>query len=287
MAYRLKDPVRRRPAVLVLVALLAPACATWSATLARPDRELFPPPPRDAITFWGHACCYIDVAGSGIVTDPVFEEKLHVRRRKVPAPPPEHYARTRLILISHAHDDHLSPQTLATFPESALVLCPLPAAEHLKTARQTVRALQPGDQVPFPGGTVIAVAAHHPGGRMGVHAEADGRALGYVIRTPGSTLFYSGDTDDFAGFDSVRVRYQPTLALLNINGHLHSMEAVRAARAVGAGTIVPLHWGAYGYGPFHEQRQPRDVETLRSELGPALVLLGLGASLPLPAPAPR
>ena len=159
-----------------------PRCPGCASTLARPDAARFPDPPTDAITFWGHACCYIDVDGYGIVTDPVFETKLHMRRRKVPAPPPAAYAGARVILISHAHDDHLSPRTIASFPESTLVLCPVPAAKHLLHLRQPVRSMRPGDVQPFPGGTIVAVAAHHPGGRLGVECRSRRARLGYVIR---------------------------------------------------------------------------------------------------------
>jgi len=263
------------------------ASAACASTMARSDAGLFPHPPANAITFWGHACCYIDVDGYGIVTDPVFETKLYMRRRKVPAPPPAAYAGAGVILISHAHDDHLSPKTIAGFPESTLVLCPVPAAEYLATrVRHRVRAMRPGDEQAFPGGTIIAVVAHHPGGRRGVRAKADGGALGYVIRTPESTLYFSGDTNFFGGFDSVRVRYKPAVGILDINGHLHAMDAVQAAHALGARTILPVHWGAYGYWWFSQQKEPRDMDDLRRHLGAAVVPLALGASMPLTGPPP-
>ena len=272
----------RRLGALGALALLG--CTSCASTLALPDAKLFPEPPADSITFWGHACCYIDVGGYGIVTDPVFETKLHVRRRKVPAPPPDSYAGARLILVSHAHDDHLSPRTIATFPESTLVLCPVPAAAYLEGLPQPVRALRPGDEVSFPHGTIVAVPAHHPGGRRSVDAESDGRALGYVIRTARDTIYVSGDTDLFGGIGRVGAWYQPTIAVLHINGHLKGKDAVLAARALGAPTIVPVHWGAYGYYWIHEQRQPRTMKELRAELGSTLVLLALGKSLPLRGP---
>jgi len=240
----------------------------------------------NAITFWGHASCYIDVGGYGIVTDPVFETKLHVRRRKVPAPPPVAYAGARVILVSHAHDDHLSPRTIESFPESTVVLCPVPAATYLQHVRQPVRPMRPGDEVAFPHGTIVAVPAHHPGSRRGVDAEVDGRALGYVIRTPQDTIYVTGDTDLCPEIGRVGARYQPTHVLLHVNGHLKGMDAVRAARAIGARAIVPIHWGAYGYYWIHEQRQPRTMKVLRAELGSTLVRLGLGESLPLAGPAP-
>jgi L-ascorbate metabolism protein UlaG (beta-lactamase superfamily) len=269
-------------ALAALAAVLSTACAS---TLARPDAARFPMPRPDAITFWGHCSCYIDVGGYGIVTDPVFETKLHVRRRKVPAPPPVAYAGARVILVSHAHDDHLSPRTIASFPESTLVLCPVPAAAYLKDVVQPVRPMRPGDEVAFPQGTIVAVPAHHPGGRRSMNAEADGRALGYVIRTPHGSIYVTGDTDLCPEIGRIGAQYQPEIVVMHISGHMKGMDAVHAARALGAPTIVPVHWGAYGYYWFPEYRQPRTMKVLRAELGAALVPLALGESLPLGRPA--
>lgn len=262
--------------MFLLVAL--PGCG---ASLAQVDGDLFPKPPRDTITFWGHACAYIDVQGYGIVTDPVFETQLAVRRRKVPRPPEASYAGVRIILISHAHDDHLNTTTLATFPAEALVLCPEPSAAYMKHLPQTVRVMRLGDVQEFPGGRVIAVAADHPGGRYATDSKPDGRALGYVIETPQGSLYYSGDTHLFDGFDAVARDYHPRVALLNINGHLHGSDAVAAAVRTRAERVLPLHYGAYGYFFIGEQKEPRSCEDLREGLGPGFRPLALGESVPL------
>jgi len=279
------NPARSRSCVpmlspLLLLLLVAPGCG---GSLARTDAELFPPPPRDAVTFWGHACCYLDVDGFGIVTDPVFEKHLFLRTRKVAVPPPASYAGTRVILISHAHDDHLSPSTLATFPAQATVLCPEPAAEYLHGLPQPIRTMRPGDAFAIPGGQVIAVAADHPGGRNSMDAAPDGRALGYVVETAYGNIYYSGDTRFFSGFEAVGRAHHPSLALLNINGHLKGADAVRAARALQAPIVLPLHYAAYGYLCFGQQKEPRSCDELQANLGPIFKPLKLGGNLRLDA----
>ena len=252
------------------------------APLAQVDSGLLPRPPRDAITFWGHACSYIDVGGYGIVTDPVFEKHIIIRRRKVPAPPPVSYEQTRLVLISHAHNDHLSPHTLETFPDSTLILCPAPAAPYLRDLNQRVKVMLPGDVHEFPGGRVTAVVANHTGGRWAMLPFPDGRALGYVINTSSGTIYYSGDSEYFSGFESVAREYKPDLALLNINGsHLSWNEAVLAARDLQAPIVVPMHFGAFGYLFLGEQKRPRGYAKAERELGSVLRLLELGESLSL------
>jgi L-ascorbate metabolism protein UlaG (beta-lactamase superfamily) len=263
----------------VFALLVAQGCAR---PLARVDADVFPDPAPNAITFWGHACCYIDLDGFGIVTDPVFVDATLFRVRKAPAPPPPAYRGARVVLISHAHADHLNPKSLATFPRETVILCPEPSAGHLGEIGREVRVMEPGDEYAIPGGKITAVVAKHPGGRWGVTASTDGGALGYVIETPTATMFYSGDTIFFEGFERVGQTYRPDIVLLNINGHLHSEDAVRAARATRASTIVPMHFGAYGYFQGAERRTPRDYDEMRRELGSQLVILDLAASLPLP-----
>src|SRR5262245_39515007 len=119
------------------LALAAPA----RAGLAPTDSSLFPVPPHDALTFWGHACCYLDADGFGIVTDPVFQEGFTIMRRRIAAPPPHSYRAARLVLLSHAHPDHLDPETLRTFPAQCVILCPQPSAKYLKGLTQKVRTM--------------------------------------------------------------------------------------------------------------------------------------------------
>ena len=262
--------------------LLAAASPVW-AGLAPSDAARFPVPRRDALTFWGHACCYLDVDGYGIVTDPVFQKAFTIERRHIPTPPPASYRSARLVLLSHAHPDHLDATTLSTFPADCVILCPEPSKKYLGKVPQQVRTMRPGDSYAFPGGRVIAVVADHAGGRRSKADRADGRALGYVIETASRTLYYAGDTRFFDGFEAVARDYHPDIALFNLNSHMHSLDAVRAFRATGATTLVPLHFGAYGYFVFPERKRPRDYEEMQEILGPQLALLLPGESLPLPA----
>lgn len=253
--------------------------------LASVDPERFPPPPNNAISFWGHACLYIDVDGVGLVTDPVFEKHTIFRFRKIDAPPPERYAHTRVILISHAHPDHLSAVTIRTFPAGATILCPEPAAKRLQDVPQKVVVMEPGEVFEFEAGAIHAVAAHHPGGRYSFDAEADGRALGYVIESERGTVYYSGDSDPFDGFESVGERFRPDVTILNINGHMHGADAIFAALATRSRLYVPAHYGAYGYLGLPPAHLPRDNDDMVRALGPLWVVLEPGESTPLPAQA--
>ena len=255
--------------------------------LARVEPSVYPAPARDAITFWGHACSYIDVGGAGIVTDPVFEKHLWQRHRFIGSPPPEALQQTRVIVISHAHDDHLSASSLARFPKGTRILCPKPSAEYLAKKGIEATAMKPGDSFEADGVRIIAVAVHHPGSRRGVHAATDGRALGWVIVTPAATIFYSGDTDYCSTFSDVGWTYAPDIAILNVNGHLRPPDAARVAMATRAQVVIPTHWGAYGYWVVGGNRHPRGEDELKRLLDGRLHVLKVGESYALEQPSQR
>jgi len=237
------------PLKTALASILAAFNQEQAALFAQPrqDPELYAEPPGEAVTFWGHACVYIDVEGRGIVTDPVFGRRYSpLNGRRIPSPPPSAYESTRVILISHAHSDHLQPRTLARFPKRATILCPPPSEKYVRGLGPRVRVMRVGDEYTIRGASILAVPADHPGGRYSHIAEADGRALGYVIRTENGTVYYSGDTDYFPGIETIGRSCKPDLALLNVNAHLRPADALRAAEALGSPPVVPLHLGAYG-----------------------------------------
>ncbi|HEU4724494.1 MAG TPA: MBL fold metallo-hydrolase [Candidatus Eisenbacteria bacterium] len=274
----------RRLGACALLVVLATDCAGVSHLHQGPSSMYAPEPEPNAITFWGHACAYIDVGGVGIVTDPVFTDHYAtIRRRLIPAPPASAYDQTDVVLISHAHHDHLNAATLRQFPADAVILAPAPAARYLRQRGIRARVMAPGDEFAIPGGSIVAVAAHHPGGRHSLRARADGRAVGYVIRTPYATIYYSGDTEYFDGFADVGARFDPDIALMNINAHLHSPEAIVAVAELGMPVVIPIHHGAYNGKNF--RHGPRWLGELEHALGPTVVPIDVGESYLLPAVA--
>jgi len=263
-----------------LVATMLSGCVGGFGLHYTPDEELYGEPPSDAITFWGHAAMYIDINGYGIITDPVFEPSYaSVHRRYIKSPPESSFDQTRLVLISHAHNDHLSPKTLKRFTESTVLLCPIPSAKYMDELKLKIITMRPGDVYAFDGGTIHAVAAYHPGHRYSFKADADGRALGYVIETPERTIYYTGDSDYFDGFPRVGSTFQPDLVLLNLNTHLKPPDALKVIRDLNPTTVIPGHFGAYR--GSNERKTPKYRKELAEMLGSMWVELAVGESCDL------
>lgn len=268
-----------RVAALFLI-LASCGCIGGLGLKYTPDPELYKEPAPGAVTFWGHACFYIDAEGTGILTDPVFEPVYaSVHRRYIGSPPAAVFDQTRIVLISHAHNDHLSPKTLKRFPESTVVLCPIPSAKYMDELKLKIVTMRPGDEWTFKGGRIVAVAAYHAGYRYSYSAGADGRALGYIIETGGHTLYYTGDSKYFEGFREVHQKFHPELVLLNVNTHLRAPDALRAVRDLSPQLVLPGHFGAYR--GSNERKTPAYRGQLAQDLGNLWRELPVGGSFSL------
>ncbi len=276
----MNTPDRTR-AVATFAALLMLIPLSVSMSAPKEDGDFFPPPPLNHVTFWGHACCYIDVEGFGIVTDPVFTGRYIFRRRKIPVPPLQSRTGTRLILISHAHMDHLHPESIEMFPDSAIVLCPWTVAEYIEETGRDFRIVRPGDKYEYPHGTIVAVPAEHPGKRYALRNGGEDDAIGFIITTPHGTVYYSGDTGYFDGIVDIGAAWSPDIAILNITPHLSGGDAVRAAWATRAEVVIPVHFGAYDYILFGPLKSPRGYDDIREMISEQAVLLQPGESLSL------
>jgi L-ascorbate metabolism protein UlaG (beta-lactamase superfamily) len=106
-----------------------------------------------------------------------------------------------------------------------------------------------------------------------------GEPCGVVLRLDeGPTIYVSGDTNVFGDMALVRRLYEPDVAVLPIGDHftMGPEEAALAAELVGAGRLVPSHYGTFplltGTPDALRPLLPAGVELLVSEPGQAMVL---------------
>lgn len=205
----------------------------------------------DRVTWLGHATLRLDVAGVRVLTDPLVTRRLgHLRRRMAP-PAPEELA-ADLVLISHAHLDHLhrpSLRRVARVSPGVPVLAPYGATRYLEgLGLGPVTELRPGEQAEVAGVAVTAVKAVHPGGRLRPSLATG--TLGFVVAAGERRAWFAGDTDLFDEMDALGPL---DLAAIPIAGwwrtlgpgHLDEGRAAEAAARVDAARVVPIHWGTY------------------------------------------
>ena len=211
------------------------------------------------LTYVGHATTLIEMDGLRILTDPVLRRRvLHLYNHGLP-PLRSHRPRPAadLLLISHAHWDHLDLPSLRLFDRSIPLIAPRGVAPIVKRLGFTqVTELAVGDQVEVGSVTVRATYADHGGGRYPLRRAPE--CLGYVLE--GSyTIFFPGDTDVFAGMAELGAALPEGLdvALLPVwgwgptlgTGHMDPRRAAEAAQLLQPRLAIPIHWGTlYPFG---------------------------------------
>lgn len=211
-----------------------------------------------SLTWVGHATAAIDIGGFRVLTDPLLRRRVvHLRRRT--AAPDAGALRPDLVLVSHAHMDHLHVPSLRMIEPTVPVVGPRGTRGLLRKAGfQHVIEVDPGDELEVGRATIEVIPAVHPSGR-GPHARLDPKPVGFVVEVDGHRTYFAGDTDLFdemAGLSDI------DLALLPIwgwgstigEGHLDPERAIRATELIRPGLVVPVHWGTYA--PEDLRREP-------------------------------
>jgi L-ascorbate metabolism protein UlaG (beta-lactamase superfamily) len=192
----------------------------WTRT-APSGAEVVPHPPAGtlAVTFVGHATVMITTPAVRLLTDPMLEDSLlGLPRVRAAAIAPTDLADVGLILVSHAHRDHLSRRSLARVPRAATMVVP-PQCSALVSDLGFARVVELGAGHKFDFGDVeiTAVPAKHSGARGPLDRRRRGTS-GYVVRTQTRTIYFAGDTGYFSGFAEIGRRFDPDVALLPIAG---------------------------------------------------------------------
>lgn len=233
-----------------------------------------PPSGTVSITFVGHATVMVTTPAVRILCDPLLESSLYgVRRAKAAGIAPDDLDDVDLVLITHAHRDHLSRASIVRIARKAVLVIP-PRCTSL------VRGLGFADIVELDPGTshalgdveVTAVPVRHSGTR-GLGDYARRGACGYLVRArAGATsaaAYLAGDTGYFSGFAEIGRRFHPDVALLPISGyepaafreeHLSPLDALYAFEDLGARLLIPTSYGSF---PLSYERLDAPLAWLR------------------------
>jgi L-ascorbate metabolism protein UlaG (beta-lactamase superfamily) len=258
------------------------------------------------VTYIGHATLLIEVGGKRLLTDPNFDPALGKFLSRVSAPGIALAALPKLdaILLTHAHADHLSFDSLDELPNDIPLFAPPTIAKWL--AKQGYRhavAVAPGEAAELDGVTIRAAAATHKGNRYGVDRWRSATNM-YLIDTNKASCFFAGDTaltsDTTQLVEDHLAAHGRSLdvALLPIGhapwwkpgfrkGHLTSSDALTLFELLKAKYFIPYHWGTFN----HVTSTAFDaIDRLRATLEghplhPAVKILEPGTSFVLPTPA--
>jgi L-ascorbate metabolism protein UlaG (beta-lactamase superfamily) len=237
-------------------------------------------PVRDDVKFsalWaGHSTTLVQIEDKVIIFDPVLGDVIAgVALRKIEAGlEVENISKLDLVLVSHAHMDHMSLGTIddldKRFPKAKLVF-PSGAEDYLPNYDMEMVRMKTGnadylhyvgETKNFDGVKVTTIYAKHTGGRYGMDSytwNVPG-CTGYIVEYKGYTVLYSGDTafDDEA-YKMLGEKFRVNLALIPIGpcfgncdslgnqNHVATRGALMMFDDLKADYMIPVHYGAIQY----------------------------------------
>ena len=216
-----------------------------------------------AATFVGHSTVLLQWQGMNVLTDPNFVRRVLVPKRLVePGIPIARLPALDVIVISHAHFDHLVKPSLRQLPKDVPVIVPTGVAELITPLGfRRVYELNWWEAYERDGIKVIHVPANHWGRRT--PRDRDRGYGGFVIERHGHHAYFAGDTAYFRGFGEIGRAFPIELALMPIGAyrppsfrqvHCNPEDALQAFDDMRARYLVPIHWGTFrlSYEPIDE-----------------------------------
>jgi L-ascorbate metabolism protein UlaG (beta-lactamase superfamily) len=253
---------------------------------------------RAELTWIGHCSFALHEGEATALLDPHFGPRALVPKRwSPPGLPLASVPADAVALLSHNHYDHLDRWTLARLPKSIEWLVPLGLGGYLRAAGfARVRELDWWQEHEARGWRFTFLPAQHWSRRL---SQPENSTLwgAWLVDTGRSRLFFGGDSGWFDGYGELGRRLAPLdAALLPIGAylprwfmqpmHMNPEEALDAFRALGARTMVPMHWGAFDLADDGVDEPPRALGDLlgrgeHAELAARVRILAVGERLEL------
>src|SRR5947207_8472250 len=222
----------------------------------------------------GHATVLINFFGTKILTDPVLFPRIGIRvpgftigpkRLTAPALQFHELPKIDLILLSHAHFDHLDLRTLRCFDENTRVITARATRDLLRRTRfRDITELGWGEtrslQTAANKIDVTAFAVNHWGARK--RRDTYRGYNGYLLERNGRRIIFGGDTAMTDHFAELRRHGEIDIAIMSIaaynpwiRSHCTPEQAIEMADAAGARFIMPVHHQTFRLS-FESLREP-------------------------------
>lgn len=230
--------------------------------LGESKRPVLVAPHEMGITFIGHSSFLLQLAGRNLLIDPVFSRRLiALRRLRRPGVRIDDLPPIDLVLLTHAHMDHLNrpslrrvvAHTLRLTGRAPIAVVPWGVEDLVSDLGfSRIAPLEWWQGKHIAGLDVTMTPSKHWGARF--FKDTHRGYGGYVIRSNGHSLYHSGDTAYFDGFTKIGKRLHPQIALLPIGAyrpdnyrsvHTSPEEALQAFLDSGAQRMIPMHYGTF------------------------------------------
>ena len=141
-----------------------------------------------------------------------------------------------LILISHEHFDHCSPEDVAKVQHAGTVI--VTEKDSAKKLTGDIRIVKPGESLTFDDVKIDVVPSYNMDKEFHPRKNA---WLGFIVEVEGVSVYHAGDTDFIPEMKDLQV----DIALLPVSGTyvMTADQAIEAALAIDPKLAIPMHYG--------------------------------------------
>jgi L-ascorbate metabolism protein UlaG (beta-lactamase superfamily) len=215
------------------------------------------------LSWFGHSATLLELEGKNILIDPMLGES--------PSPHPllgskrygnlpmevEQLPHLDAVIISHDHYDHLDYTSIRKLKDKVdAFYTPLGVGTHLEAwgvDKNKIHELNWWEEIKHGELTFVCTPARHFSGR-GILDRNTTLWASWVIASPSSNIYFSGDSGYGPHFKEIGERYGPfDFAMIECGQydlrweaiHMLPEQTVQAALDVRAELMMPIHWGAF------------------------------------------
>ncbi len=231
----------------------------------------------------GHSTVLVNFYGLTILTDPVLFKRIGAdsslgtlgpKRLVAPALRPQQLPYVDLVLLSHAHMDHLHPPSLRSLPGSPSFVTAYATSDLIPGKFQKTQELKWGQKFRIETRhgdvEVTAFEVKHWGARW--RYDNYRGYNGYIVEREGRKLLFGGDTALTESFRRLPCAGPYDLAFMPIGAyqpwicsHCTPEQAVQMTNDAGANHFAPIHFKTF---PFGRERTAEPLERLTAALEP-------------------
>ncbi len=223
------------------------------------------------ITYYGHSCFGVQMAGKNLLFDPFIspnELARHIDIKQIPVD---------YIFLSHGHEDHTADALDIALRTGATVVSGFEVTVWFqKKGVKNFHFMNHGGKWKFDFGTAKYVSAVHsssmPDGTYG------GNPGGFVIETGEGNFYYSGDTAltlDMQLIPTTCGKLDVALLPIGNNFTMGIDDAIIASDFIQCSRVIGLHYDTFGFIKINHQEA---VEKFKAR-GKELILLSIGEKI--------
>lgn len=190
------------------------------------------------VRFLGHAA--FEIKGSkNILIDPFLTGNPSAAAK------PEDFERVDLILVTHAHGDHIGDAVEIAKHTGAKIVAMYDIANYLVENNRGITTIGMNyGPTEVEGVKIVQVPAWHSSSNGKYEI---GSACGFIVELDGVKIYHAGDTFIFRDMELFAELYGIDVALLPIGGHftMGPLEAAKAVEFLKPKYVIPMHYNTF------------------------------------------